>query len=156
MRRAYLIDPDGDRLLVHGTSEVVVVTVTAGDGTRTAGGFTRAQLDELLDAVAPPAAGPATGSRPLTPDAITDEMLLRALIAHYGGEGRTLDEFTDSGVEDMRDALTAALTVPPARPEGAEDIERVLRDYGINDGEQDFADFLAQRGVRVVTKETSR
>lgn len=55
---------------------------------------------------------------------------------------------------------TDALTEPPARPEGAEDIEAVLREeWTFSDGdggEEAFADLagrLAQRGVRVVTEE---
>ena len=54
MRHATITDTDGDRLLIHGTPEALFVTVREEDGTRTAGGFTRAQLRELLDAVAPP------------------------------------------------------------------------------------------------------
>ena len=51
-------------------------------------------------------------SRPLTPDAITDEMVERALMVN-----------ADLRPETVRRMLTAALTEPPARPEGAEDIE---------------------------------
>ena len=50
--------------------------------------------------------------RPLTPDAITDEMVERALVVN-----------ADLRPETVRRMLTAALTEPPARPEGAEDIE---------------------------------
>ena len=50
--------------------------------------------------------------RPLTPDAITDEMVERALMVN-----------ADLRPETVRRMLTAALTEPPARPEGAEDIE---------------------------------
>ena len=50
--------------------------------------------------------------RPLTPDAITDEMVERALVVN-----------ADLRPETVRRMLTAALTEPPARPEGADDIE---------------------------------
>ena len=53
MRRATITDPDGDRLVLHRTSQALFVTVCGEDHTVTAGGFTRAQLEELLDAVAP-------------------------------------------------------------------------------------------------------
>ena len=122
MRHATLIDPDGDRLLVHGTSRFLFVTVAAEDGTRTAGGFTRAQLDGLLDAVAPSTGGPATESRPRTPDAITDEMVERARSAYWG------PTYGGNVNERVRAILTAALTEPPARPEGAERWEDFLID----------------------------
>ena len=53
----------------------------------------------------------------------------------------------------LKRMMQSALT-EPTRPEGAEEIEALLCAYGINDGEQDFADWLAKRGVRVVTEET--
>lgn len=74
-----------------------------------------------------------------------------ALLKINYSDGRAADCYVNTAwLRDRAEQLVQQ------RPEGAEDIERVLRDYGINDGEQDFADFLAQRGVRVVTKETSR
>ena len=55
--------------------------------------------------------------RPLTPDAITDEMVKRARVAWLGANiNLTPDGF-------VREILTAALIEPPARPEGAENIE---------------------------------
>ena len=117
MRHANLIDPDGDGLVVHGTSMFLFVTVAGEDGTCTAGGFTRAQLDELLDAVAPSTGGTATEPRPLTPDAITDEMVKRALTVN-----------ADLRPKTVRRMLTAALTEPPKRPEGAERWEDFLID----------------------------
>lgn len=58
----------------------------------------------------------AAESRPLTPDAITDEMVERARVA-------ALDTYQITVISPgrMRAALAAALTEPPARPEGAED-----------------------------------
>lgn len=63
----------------------------------------------------------AAEARPLTPDAITDEMVDRAhrsLISHHG-YGRILRS-------QVCEALTAALTEPPARPEGAERFDPVV------------------------------
>ena len=57
------------------------------------------------------------GPRPLTPDAITDEMVERALVVN-----------ADLRPETVRRMLTAALTEPPARPEGAERWEDFLID----------------------------
>ena len=55
--------------------------------------------------------------RPLTPDAITDEMVERALVVN-----------ADLRPETVRRMLTAALTEPPARPEGADRWEDFLID----------------------------
>ena len=59
---------------------------------------------------------------PLTPDAITDEMVKRARVAWLGANiNLTPDGF-------VREILTAALTEPPKRPEGAERWEDFLID----------------------------
>lgn len=103
---------------------------------------------------------PAAESRPLTPDAITDEMLYRGLSAYYNIETTTARWDADRA-EDFRRALAAALTEPPARPEGAEEIERLLMDADRDGGEvyrtdgyTRLADYLAEGlskgGVRVV------
>ena len=70
-------------------------------------------LQDALDAADP---------RPLTPDAITDEMVERGRVAYWGS--------TYGGTADgrVRAILTAALTEPPARPEGAERWEDFLID----------------------------
>ena len=93
-------------------------------------------------------------SRPLTPDDITDEMIERGRSAYWG------PTFGGSVVGRVRAILAAALTEPPARPEGAGDIEAVLREeWSFSDeggGEEAFADLaerLAKRGVRVVGEE---
>ena len=70
----------------------------------------RDRADQLADA-----------PRPLTPDAITDEMVERAR-AEAGAWGH---QVSDVG---MRHVLTAALTEPRARPEGAERWEDFLID----------------------------
>lgn len=85
--------------------------------------------------------------RPLTPDAITDEMVERARAAYQDAP------VSQSLNDDIRDMLTAALTEPPARPEGAEDIERLLTedlgDFSPPVTPEAIADLLAVRGVRV-------
>ena len=84
-------------------------------------------------------------SRPLTPDAITDEMVERALVVN-----------ADLRPETVRRMLTAALTEPPARPEGAEDIERLIRDAE-NEGQgadsEALANYLAARLTDPTRKE---
>ena len=94
--------------------------------------------------------------RPLTPDAITDEMVERGRSAYWG------PTYGGSVVGRVLAILTAALTEPPARPEGAGDIEAVLREeWSFSDedgGEEAFADLaerLAKRGVRIVGEERS-
>ncbi|GLI30381.1 MULTISPECIES: hypothetical protein [Brachybacterium] len=89
-------------------------------------------------------------SRPLTPDAITDEMLYRGLSAYYNIETTTARWDADRA-EDFRRALAAALTEPPKRPEGAEEIERLLMDADRDGGEvyrtdgyTRLADYLAE------------
>src|SRR5699024_11177820 len=75
----------------------------------------RARPDQLTDT-----------PRPLPPDAITNEMVERA---------RRRFEELDREMGYMRSSwvfwqvLTAALTEPPARPEGAEKVEAVLHQY---------------------------
>ena len=100
----------------------------------------------------------AAESHPLTPDAITDEMVERA-----ADRFRELDlDHEISEMDLVRGTILAALT-PPTRPDGATAIEAVLREeWSFSDedgGEEAFADLaerLASRGVRVVTEETNR
>ena len=64
----------------------------------------------------------AAESRALTPDAITDEMAERAREEFFGGDvGGSVSG--PASTRRWRAALTAALTEPPARPEGAEEWE---------------------------------
>ena len=71
--------------------------------------------------------------RPLTPDAITDEMVKR------GESYMKSRPWTVSGL------LRAALTEPPARPEGAEKVEAVLHQYWSGDiNGDDLADRIAE------------
>ena len=77
--------------------------------------------------------------RPLTPDAITDEAMRRAVKA-----------WEETG--ELRPAIFAAITAP-ARPEGAEemadDMEDCLRDVKLEDvGLDGLADRLAAMGYR--------
>ena len=86
-------------------------------------------------------------ARPLTADDITDEMVERALAV----ERRVYDDGYTTEPGTMRELLTAALT-EPARPEGAEEIEAVIRKVVPSHPEDrygDLADRLAERGVRV-------
>lgn len=62
---------------------------------------------------------PSGPLRPLTPDAITDEMVERARKAIAEKSG---GDFTPGEVRTYN-ILAAALTEPPARPEGAEEWE---------------------------------
>ena len=78
-------------------------------------------------------------SHPLTPDAITDEMVERGRVAYWGS--------TYGGTADgrVRAILTAALTEPPTRPEGAEKVEAVLHQYWSGDiNGDDLADRIAE------------
>lgn len=96
----------------------------------------------------------ATQTRPLTPDAITDEMVERARAAYQDAP------VSQSLNDDIRDMLTAALTEPPKRPEGAEEIQRLLTedlgDFRPPVTPEAIADLLASRGVRVVAEEDPR
>ena len=69
-------------------------------------------------------------SHPLTPDAITDEMVKRAKLK--AGELGWFRRF-DAPTEEWQAVLTAAFTEPPARPEGAEKVEAVLHQYWSGD-----------------------
>ena len=103
---------------------------------------------------------------PLTPDAITDEMVERAAHCLAMGQmpstySRNPDGTAGKFYDDAREVLCAAFTEPPARPEGAEEIECELTGVGpleldnpLSAREQSaLADFLAERGVRVVTED---
>ena len=78
-------------------------------------------------------------SRPLTPDAITDEMVERGRSAYWG------PTYGGSVVGRVRAILAAALTEPPARPEGAEKVEAVLHQYWSGDiNGDDLANRIAE------------
>ena len=89
-------------------------------------------------------------SRPLTPDDITDEMVERGRSAYWG------PTYGGSVEERVLAILAAALTEPPARPEGAEDIERLIRDAE-NEGQgadnEALANYLAARLTDPTRKE---
>ena len=85
--------------------------------------------------------------RPLTPDAITDEMVERGFkrLAQIDNDGISL-----RSTWAARQVLEAALTEPPARPEGAEEIEAYMRELVASHPEDHYgelADHLASRGV---------
>ena len=96
-------------------------------------------------------------ARPLTPDAITDEMIERARTAW--------NRSSAIGNDLWRDALAAALTEPPKRPEGAEEMEALIGSWersellGQNltaDDLNSLADHLAERGVRVARRDEEK
>ena len=89
----------------------------------------------------------AAESRPLTPDAITDEMVDRARDYMSINTGQTHTH------KAIRGVLTAALTEPPKRPEGAEDIEVLLYDVGIDERRGEVADYIAARLTDPTRKE---
>ena len=87
--------------------------------------------------------------RPLTPDAITDEMVKRARDAFT----KHSSVHVTIGPDLVRKTIAAALTEPPARPEGAAELGELIGEYldstpGVDD--KGMADFLAERGVRVI------
>ena len=88
-------------------------------------------------------------SRPLTPDDITDEMVRRGAQAETPAGTRYLRP------HEVLEVLTAALT-EPTRPEGAEDIERLIRDAE-NEGQgadnEALANYLAARLTDPTRKE---
>ena len=94
----------------------------------------------------------AAESRPLTPDAITDEMVERARNAP------SFDGRLSPTHRLVREMLTAALTEPPARPEGAEEVERLIETspWHLAGSCSAEADWLAEHGVRVVSADGAR
>ena len=115
------------------------------------GNVSRLSDQQMVDAGWVPVRMPAE-SRPLTPDAITDEMVKRAL----GANGQPETSVDSPSGRRMRHILTAALTEPPKRPEGAEDIERLIRDAE-NEGQgadnEALANYLAARLTDPTRKE---
>lgn len=88
--------------------------------------------------------------RPLTAD---DEMLSRAVL-----EARKHENTRAAFHSEIQAILTAALTPPPARPEGAEEIQSLIRDAE-NEGQgadnEALADYLAARLTDPTAKEQS-
>ena len=88
-------------------------------------------------------------SRPLTPDAI--EVALRDCMP-----GVALYRLSGTQVMRLAEDMHAALTEPPKRPEGAEDIERLIRDAE-NEGQgadnEALANYLAARLTDPTRKE---
>ena len=95
----------------------------------------------------------AAESHSLTPDAITDEMVERAKRRFEELDGALV--YTRSNWV-FRQLLAAALIEPPARPEGAEDIEALIREAVTASGTLDdeaLADYLAARLTDPTRKE---
>ena len=90
-------------------------------------------------------------SRPLTPDAI--EAALRDCMP-----GVALYRLSGTQVMRLAEDMHAALTEPPARPEGAEDIEALILDYKRENAhrgysEAEIADYVAARLTDPTRKE---
>lgn len=94
-------------------------------------------------------------SHPLTPDAITDAMVERFRDHMWDVHDINIDE------GDAVEALRAALTEPPPRPEGVEGVEEILGSWNLSyvlgntfarDALDSLADHIAAR-VHVVDKE---
>lgn len=107
-------------------------------------------LDERDDARREVLALRAEQPRTLTPD---EQMVTRFMLHEYGVTEQ--QAVSDEWAEDRstaRESLTAALTEPPTRPEGAEEIEAAIREVVPSHPEDrygDLANRLAERGVRV-------
>ena len=88
-------------------------------------------------------------SRPLTPDTI--EVALRDCMP-----GVALYRLSGTQVMRLAEDMHAALTEPPKRPEGAEDVERLIRDAE-NEGQgadnEALANYLAARLADPTRKE---
>src|SRR5699024_6697675 len=84
-------------------------------------------LASLKEANATVASLRAEQPRPLTADDITDEMVRR------GAQVATPAGVRYLRPHEVREILTAALTEPPTRPEGAEKVEAVLHQYWSGD-----------------------
>ena len=85
--------------------------------------------------------------RPLTPDAITDEMVERGRSAYWG------PTYGGSVVGRVRAILAAALTEPPARPEGLTRLIDTIREATYDPEPVATGEALYNAGVRVVTEE---
>ena len=124
----------------------VIVTMDVGTWSESVGPVDPARLRAALDEIDPqPEAAAEPLSRGFT---VEDDAMLARAVAEW-------ERVVDSKVMltgALRMALRAALTPPPARPEGAEEIEAILRDL---DGAGFMTDpvllsrHLAEHGVRV-------
>lgn len=156
--------PDRDRLKVE-ASNASLGSVFLDVEAR--GGCIHIDANRLRDAIDKAVGPDSRKPAPLTPDAITDEMVERGarVLADWDGAGgwgtpQWGGEIPESAyIHGARKALTAALTEPPARPEGAEEIEALLTedlgDFRPPATPEAIADLLASRGVRVVDGERS-
>src|SRR5699024_2483478 len=84
---------------------------------------------------------------PLTPDAITDEMVRR------GAQVATPAGVRYLRPHEVREILTAALTEPPARPEGLTRLIDTIREATYDPEPVATGEALYNAGVRVVTEE---
>lgn len=157
MRHATITDPDGDRLLIHGTPEALFLTVRSEDGTRTAGGFTRAQLEELLDTVTPMHARPGLHAvqLPTDPDAVPDHLIMTMLDALGARQpGKRLGQHPALLVTKLRRGIAALATARSDEDEAAARLRDLLTAYGEQDADADdyegrLSVYLARHGARV-------
>lgn len=115
------------------------------------------ERDDLRDQLAAQEPAVIEKTRALTASDVTNEMVKRATDA-YVVQRRTdgqLGYVTPDLREAVKMALLAALTEPPTRPEGAEELEAVLSGspLGPEAVRESLADYLATNGVRVTTEE---
>lgn len=101
----------------------------------------------------------------LTPDDITDEMVLRFMNTYDrlndgSKDAPGLNHFTAARTSLTRSALAAALAEPPARPEGAEELDALVdasirgcSDITSPETVRAISDGLAESGVRVTGKD---
>src|SRR5699024_447301 len=89
----------------------------------------------------------AAESRPLTPDAITDEMVERGARVSTPAGVRYLHP------SEVREVLTAAMTESPARPEGLTRLIDTIREATYDPEPVATGEALYNAGVRVVTEE---
>lgn len=132
-------DLDGDALTVHRDKGLAWVTITRDGDELTVGPVPAHALTEQHRSSHTRDEKRNAESRPLTP---TDEMVERARSAYWG------PTYGGSVNERVLAILTAALTEPPARPEGAEDIEAYMRELVASRPEDrygELADHVAAR-----------
>ena len=114
-------------------------------------GWLRDRLDDLGEPR-------RTGSGLLSPDAITDEArdrAYRAVAALSVCDWDDMSSVAKGRAMAVVEAVIAEITrpEPPARPEGAEDIEVLLFDAGVDENRAEVANYLAARLTDPTRKE---
>lgn len=121
-----------------------------------ADGAERSVADILPELARLRAAAIDRADHPLAADNLTDEAIRRARVAW-------LESAQNEGIPSaptIRAMFAAALTPPPSRPEGAEELGRIMSELAGHalsaEAVTEYADRLAERGVRVITEEEER